>query len=367
LKKIHIISFDYPDPPIYGGIIDIYWKIVYLRLMGVYVILHAFVKDTNAEYNFNIADQVFLYPRKPMWRSVFSSLPFIVDTRRDAKLLTNLLQDDAPILFEGLHTTFLINNKAIRHRRKIYRESNIEHDYYHALYLAAASWWQRLYYKIESKRLYHYEKILQYADVIISVSSSDQRQLQIRYPNAKHIVIYSFHPYKEFNQDTCIGTYNLFHGNLSVAENENALNYLLDNIVPSLKIPLIVAGKNPSEAVRIKCRANNVTLIANPSQEKMEELISRAQVLLLYTDQATGLKLKLLISYYIGRHIVSNSKMLVGTPLEGMITSCDTNEAYIHEVNKRSFVPFDKNKDRIVIDAFDNKLNASLLYDMIDY
>ena len=41
-KNIHIVSFDIPYPPNYGGIIDIYYKVKTLNKLGINVILHCF-------------------------------------------------------------------------------------------------------------------------------------------------------------------------------------------------------------------------------------------------------------------------------------------------------------------------------------
>ncbi len=59
----------------------------------------------------------------------------------------------------------------------------------------------------------------------------------------------------------------------------------------------------------------NITLIANPEDSKLNELISNAQINFLYTNQATGLKLKLLNVLYNGRFCLVNSKMVEGTTL----------------------------------------------------
>ncbi|MGB4283887.1 MAG: hypothetical protein WBJ48_04150, partial [Bacteroidales bacterium] len=41
-KTLHLISFDMPYPPNYGGIIDVFYKIRALHRVGVNIILHVF-------------------------------------------------------------------------------------------------------------------------------------------------------------------------------------------------------------------------------------------------------------------------------------------------------------------------------------
>ena len=53
-------------------------------------------------------------------------------------------------------------------------------------------------------------------------------------------------------------------------------------------------------------------MIQNLSDSDLLKLIQNAQINLLYTHQATGLKLKLLNSLYNGRHCLVNSNMVDG-------------------------------------------------------
>ena len=44
-KALHIISFDNPFPPKYGGVIDVFYKIKALHSLGVKIYLHCFVDE----------------------------------------------------------------------------------------------------------------------------------------------------------------------------------------------------------------------------------------------------------------------------------------------------------------------------------
>ncbi|HFS67963.1 MAG TPA: mannosyltransferase, partial [Flavobacteriia bacterium] len=56
------------------------------------------------------------YKRSKSPINLLSSKPFIVKSRSDAKLVKNLIKDDYPILFEGLHTTFPLNDFDFQNR-----------------------------------------------------------------------------------------------------------------------------------------------------------------------------------------------------------------------------------------------------------
>ena len=136
-KHLHIIAFDVPYPPNYGGVIDIFYKIKALHARGVKIHLHCFVYGRESAQELEkLCYEVRFYTRNTGWKSAFSWKPFIVISRRSPLLIQNLLKDNYPILFEGLHSCYFLDDKRIAARFKIYRESNIEHHYYFQLFKA---------------------------------------------------------------------------------------------------------------------------------------------------------------------------------------------------------------------------------------
>ena len=83
------------------------------------------------------------------------------------------------------------------------------------------------------------------------------------------------------------------------------------------------AIKEIEKAVR---KNANSTLISNPDSKKMLELIRGAQINILWTFQATGIKLKLLYSLYRGRHCVVNNEMIRNTGLDELCHIVDKPE-----------------------------------------
>jgi hypothetical protein len=106
-------------------------------------------------------------------------------------------------------------------------------------------------------------------------------------------------------------------------------------------IPFILAGLNPSKSLeRLAGQSSNVTLLANPPEEKMNELIRTAQVNIMVTFQPTGLKLKLLNALFNGRHCLVNPEMVAGTEL-GMLCETGSNARELREkVEKLMMDPF---------------------------
>ncbi|MCK3684420.1 glycosyltransferase [Maribellus sp. YY47] len=313
--SINIVAFDIPYPADYGGSIDIFYKLKALHANGVQIILHCFKYNKSEQPELEkYCQKVIYYKRQKGVRFLFSRLPYIVITRKNKQLLKNLSANDYPILFEGLHSCYYLNSRKLKGRRKIVRMHNIEHYYYRGLADASIDFFRRIYYGMESRKLRRYEKVLKHASQIISIIFDDQKYFADKY--GKSLCIPAFHSFDHITVEPGRGSYFLYHGNLSVEENQKAVRFLLYEVFNNLDIKLIIAGKNPEKDIENRSnKLENVELIANPSDEKMYELLRNAQGCVLPTFQDTGLKLKLLISLFSSRFVVVNNTMVKHTAL----------------------------------------------------
>ncbi|MDR2765307.1 MAG: glycosyltransferase family 1 protein, partial [Tannerella sp.] len=150
---LHIVAFNIPWPANYGGVIDIYYKLKALHDCGVKIILHSFEygRPRAAELE-QVCEEVHYYRRRTGILSNITRLPYNVYSRKDAALIDNLLKNDHPILFEGLHSCYYLKDVRLKDRFKIFRECNIEHDYYREIALAESSLIRKWFHRIESKR-----------------------------------------------------------------------------------------------------------------------------------------------------------------------------------------------------------------------
>jgi len=223
---LHIISFDIPYPANYGGVIDVFFKAKALADSGVNVHMHCFqygrehykiMKDTFYEVNY--------YKRDISKKHLFKSIPYIVSTRMSEQLVQNLIKDNYPILMEGLHTSALLDEPRLKTRKRLVRAHNIEHEYYHNLGKAEKDIFKKYYFYNEAAKLKKYEKIFEKADRILAISENDKAYFSKEFSRVDHIP--AFHPFTEVKSKKGRGEYVLYHGNLSVAENENAVNFCL--------------------------------------------------------------------------------------------------------------------------------------------
>jgi len=321
---LNIVSFTVPYPPNYGGVIDVFFKLKALSEQGVHIHLHCFRYDREpAPALEQYCDEVFYYHRTTGFLQQFSFTPYIVRSRYSEELIANLRKNPYPILMEGMHCTALLHHASLKDRILIYRESNIEHRYYYHLFLSERRLVPKLFHLIESARLLWYQDKLRSVSLMLTVSEEDKRYLAERFPSVPVRYLPSFHGNREIRIAEAPGKHVLFHGNLSVAENYKAAEFLITQVFPGLEIPLVIAGmKPPGWLIRMAAK-HGVSLFADPSAKEMDQLIEDAQVNVLVTFQATGLKLKLINTLFRGRHVIVNSAMLSGTGLDGCCVIAD--------------------------------------------
>lgn len=306
-KKLHIVSFDVPYPPDYGGVMDIFYRIKALYELGWEITLHCFEYGRGKQPALEeFTKQVYYYKRKNLMVSGFSKLPLIVGSRNAKSLLQHLLKDDAPILFEGQHCTYFLSHSALKERTKIVRIHNIEHEYYKQLSRQTKNTLKKAFFRQEAIRLKHHEKTLAHANLLLCLTESDTTYYTQFNPQTTYLPV-AFpldFLYREKKEN-----FSLFHGNLGVAENEVAVRWLVREVAPKLDHPLYIAGKSPSEKLRQLIQATKqVTLIENPNALELEDLLKKAKAHILPTFQSTGIKLKLL-------HALTTNAPVFVTPL----------------------------------------------------
>jgi hypothetical protein len=387
--KCHLISFDIPYPADYGGVIDVYHKIKTLNETGVHVILHCFqYRDRKAQTQLEeICEKVYYYPRNltsfGILQALFSKKPFIVATRKSRKLLENLNKDNLPIIFEGLHTCFYIDNMQLQHRMKILRMHNVEWEYYKSLELLENSTFKRLYFRSESHKLKRFEiEAFRNAQHTLTISPDDQIYFQNlaengqNSPNDEGSIHYipPFHPNLQVESLAGKGNYALFHGKLSVSDNEKAALYLIEKVFAKSKFPLDIpfkiAGKSPSEKLKTAARlSENIEIISNPSESEIVSLIQNAQINILVSFQKSGMKLKLLNALFRGRFCVVNNNMVQNTGLEALCLQKNTSKDMRATVESLMNVQFSESqiaaRKHILETDFSNARNARKIVEIL--
>lgn len=360
-QYLHMVAFNIPYPPDYGGVIDVYFKLKALSNAGVRIILHCFEYGRKPSKELeDLCFKVYYYPRKSGLRYLLHSDPYIVATRNAKSMPQRLLMDSFPVLFEGLHSTAALEKCVQAKKLCLVRAHNIEHLYYRALARSESSPFTHWYLRTEAKKLKRYESILNRADYVLGIAKHETSYFNEKYENA--LFVPAFHRFEEVRSQEGSGDFILFHGNLGVSENSRAFLSLVKKVLSRFPYEVVVAGKNPSMAFQKKIsRYSNISLVANPSDQELDQLIGQAHINLLFTGQSTGIKLKLLHALFAGRHCLVNQNMVEGSGLSRLCRIADpedTVEAHLHELMKLPFTMAEIQERKKALKEFSNRASA---------
>ena len=370
-KRLHIVCHTVPWPADFGGVLDLFYKLKNLHEEGVKIILHCFLYNRKEQDELNkYCEKVYYYKRKKGWNGFSFSSPYIVSSRAVPELLINLLKDDAPVLLEGIHCTAYVHQLINQGKKVFLRLHNVESVYYRHLYQYEKNIFKKIYFLNESLFLKKHEKRLPEVLPVFTVSQADADYCKENFLNESIRFLPVFIPYNNISCKEGLGDYHLYHGNLSVTENEKAATWLLQNVFSKINQPLIIAGMNPSRRLMELVKKNNKTsLVINPMDEELNELIKNAQVNILPSFNNTGVKLKLIHALFNGRHCVVNEAAVAGSGLESAChtgTTADAIASIIMQLNHQPFAEEEITLRKKLLPAlFDNKENAKKLIQWI--
>ncbi len=370
-KHLHIVCFDVPYPVDYGGVFDLFYKIKSLSEACIKIHLHCFEYGRGKQESLNqYCEEVHYYTRHTGLRGLMASLPYIVASRANNSLLSNLQKDNYPVLMEGIHCTYFLHTGQLPKERCFVRLHNVEYEYYHQLWETSSSSIKKIYYKRESKLLKEYEASLAGKATFWTVTEKDLDVFnkELGYDNVDYLPLYLPAYFAEWNGEH--GNFCLYHGNLSVPENEYAATWLLEEIFSQLDIPFVVAGKQPSAKLeKLAHQHPHTCIVANPDQREMEELIKKAQVNILPSFNSTGIKLKLINALYYGRHCLVNDAGVKGSGLEATCEIGNSKSDIKNIIKKLYNQPFNflmfEERQQLLHSIFNNKRNAAQMINWI--
>lgn len=364
-QHLHIVCLDAPYPLDYGGAVDMYGKIRALHKQGVKIHLHYFdyKKRGDSEELKNYCDSIHPYKRK-LGRKGFSfSTPYIVSSRVNEELISSLNKDNYPVILEGVHCTGILDSIHTSKRKILVRLHNDEHAYYRKLAMYETNLFKKLYCLHESRLLKKFQQNLPKDCLYVCVSKKDASTFADQYglPNVEFLPV--FVCWSQVNSELGVGNFCLYHGNLSVAENEKAACWLLDKVFTKIKVPFVIAGKNPSRRLSKWAHlCQHTCLVADPSEKEINDLVQKAHINILPSFNSTGIKLKLLHALYKGRHCVVNDAAVEGSDLEATCHIGNNANAMASIISQLYHQPFGeeeiKLRTRILGDMFDNESHA---------
>ncbi|MGQ0739778.1 MAG: glycosyltransferase family 4 protein [Bacteroidota bacterium] len=344
-RHLHIVCLDVPWPPDYGGAIDMMNRIMMMMKSGVAVHLHYFSyneRGTPNELN-RFCESIHVYERSTGPKGLSARLPYIISSRMNDELVNNLQKDDHPVLLEGIHCTGILPQLDLQRRKVVVRMHNNESIYYKELARSEPSLLKKFFFRRESRLIKKYDAEMPDDCVYAFISPYDMDRFRLEHPLQQAIFIPAFPSWQQVNSEEGMGNLCLYHGNLSVPENEEAAIWLLRKVFTRIRKPFVIAGKKPSRRLQKMAHlCQHTCLVADPSESELNDLIRKAHINVLpcLNQDITGIRLKLLHVLFEGRHCVVNEQMVKGTGLEGACHIAASADAFASIVTQLQHQPF---------------------------
>lgn len=367
-KTIHIISFDNPYPADYGGVIDVFYKIKSFHALGYSIYLHCFIdkRETVHPALKAITKEVYLYKKNRNPLFLLSSTPFGVKSRYHKNLLKNIKAVEAPVWFEGLQSTMLLQRADLA-VPKFLRLHNIESNFYAGMYRSEALGIKKILYFLEIGKYAKYERQLQQFNQVLTLSIHENEVVKTWTKAVSYLPV--FHGNTTVVQHTVKGNYALYHGDLRLPDNRKAVQFLIQVFKAIPDYQLIIASSRGEEVVAPLIRTvSNVIFESLTSEAQLERLLHHAHINVMLSFQQSGTKLKVINALFKSRFCVINDNMVDD---KRILALCEraTNEAeFVAKINELKGLPYLDNDRRTAVlnEVLNDTKNAQKLVALLE-
>lgn len=309
-KELQIVSFNYPYPPSYGGLIDVFYKIKALSELGVKIHLHCFVDRIPTKIHEElktIVSNIFFYEKRKNPFLIFSIHPYSIEIRKSKELLKNVREIDAPVFFEGLQTSGIA--KYIKNEACYLRLHNNEEAYYKGLSRSEENLIKKLVYFLEGFKYRFYQK--SNFGIFKTVFCLSQKEFnEVNQKTANALLVGIFHGNSQVKNLIGKGKYFLFHGDLSISDNRKALYTVIEVFKKLPEYSLTIASDKATAKIKksiIDCP--NIKLVPIENHKNLIHLLNNAQANILLSYQKSGTKVKLFNTLFNSRFTIINDNI----------------------------------------------------------
>jgi glycosyltransferase involved in cell wall biosynthesis len=338
LKKILVISPDFPFPANHGGRVDIFNRIIALKKLGLTIVLIATVKyiprSSDLEELYKYCIEVIIVLRKHNMISAFSWIPFQVKSRRMLRLTEiEILKKHEffACIVEGHYVLGLAKNiYNLLEIRNIYlRVHNNESSYFLNLCLSEKNLIKKAFYFVESIKIQYFEKKIFTSGMIsacLHISRDEKKYYLKKFFKSNHFFLPAAISFKEMTPYTSCSKNRtiLFVGSLFMPNNVQGIIWYLkhvhDRVVKKHPgVNLVIAGNaknaNLKSIKKIIRKYKNITLITSPSPDLLKKIYKTSNVFINPMLHGAGVKLKTINAIINGLPVVSTSIGNEGTGL----------------------------------------------------
>ncbi|HRO85079.1 MAG TPA: glycosyltransferase family 4 protein [Niabella sp.] len=370
-NQLHIISQSTPYPGDCAVSIDILNRIKAFHNKGIDIHLHYF--DINDEYPIELSDycktvNVYKVANKNINKTKLNDQKkhFVHND-----LVENINSNNFPVLFEGLSSTGVLEKINFENRKvciRLHKDQNLGNELtQNGQQGVFGTFIKRIKNTFKERKEYPLPKNCMYA----CISEEDARQLKLM-GISKAAFVPAFPTWQAVDIITGTGNFCLFHGNLSEPENEKAAFWLLNNVFNKIRIPFVIAGKNPTNRlIKAAHLYQHTCIVSNPCDSELNDLIHKAHINILpcLRKNYTGIRFKLLHAMYRGRHCITTPTIVRGSGLEKAChigSSANNLAAIISQVYPLPFMEEEiKVRKKLLYETYNNEENINSFIDYL--
>ena len=362
-KSLHIICFDNPYPPDFGGVIDVFYKVKALHSLGFTIYLHCYHDDRYvvSDELKAITSVVYLYKKNKNPLFVFSKFPLPVICRFHKDIIVNVKKHNAPILFEGLHSTMILQ-KANLTNKKYLRLHNIESNFYAGMSMSETNLVKKILYYFVSKKYVEYQKIIPNFDYVFALSQHEYSEAQKMTTNCSYVPVFHGNGSNAILSE--FGNYAFYHGDLRLSDNKRAAQFLIDVFASIPDYNLIIASSNGKQFVESNSKnVSNVKFVEIQDEKHLDELFANAHINVMLSFQEAGTKLKVINSLFKSRFCLINKSMVDDEKVLSLCETAETKQNFIDEILDLKSKPYNQNETRmkVLMEVLNNGTNAKLI------
>jgi glycosyltransferase involved in cell wall biosynthesis len=349
--RILQISPRLPYPPDSGGSIGIYNITKHLALRGHKITLAALVNELKQVPELEKHCQLkqirvnIDLPKYKIFSNMFSRTPYTISKYQSSlarEILLNLVdQDKFDIVYlDHLHTAYY--GEAIKrsyHLPIVLREHNVETRIMERLYRNATNPIIRFWAYVQYRKLRAYEiHMCEMFDKCLMTTYVDEKWIKEANPKINTSIIPAgvdttfFHPLEVEEDPYSI----LFIASMDWLPNVDGFLWFYKEIFPLIlryeqRTKLVVIGQNPPKMIR-KLASENVIIIGYVKD--VRPYIAKASLLVVPLRIASGIRIKILNAFAMGKAVVSTSIGCEGIEVKHKEQLCiaDTKEAFAESV-----------------------------------
>lgn len=376
--RIVVFTPEIPFPPIHGGRLDVWNRVLSLAQLGHKLLLIIGVNDINGisdsvkENLFKYFEDFIFYQKR---RKVTNYLqlkypPYSVayhindsDKEDFVKKISSFNPDFIWMESWGMYLMVKELNKYLK-KKIIYRSHNVEYNYFfNQFYLAKGLIKLRILFNAILLKKFEIN-IRTNSQIIFDISKEDRTYwLQNNYSFKNNFIL----PYL-FIENNNLENKNeenfdlAFIGNLWSPNNVDGILWFIKKVLPIIKkkinkeIKVGLIGSNPLSKVEKIAKKNNIIIIKNV--DNIIKFYKNSKILINPIKFTSGINIKMVEMLFYGNFIISTSKVLRGIPteLQKFIFICDSHIDFANTcidvlTNDTDFT-INKTKKRELIDKY---------------